>query len=60
LRGKIEPDGAEREGYGGPTVEEENEAWPDFPRNPKGCGQFSRFLRRSSLADTRYASLLAP
>jgi hypothetical protein len=29
-----------------------------LPRNPKGWGPFSPFLRRSSLADTRYNSLL--
>jgi len=60
LRAKIRPDEAEPEGCGGPTVEGENEVWPDFRRNPSGRGQFSRFLRPSSLADTRYASLLTP
>ena len=60
LREKIRPDEAEPEGCGGPTVEGENEVWPDFRRNPKGRGHFSPFRRRSSLADTRYASLLAP
>jgi hypothetical protein len=54
------PDEAEPEGCGGPTVEGENEVWHDFPHNPKGRGQFSRFPRRSSLADTLYASLLTP
>jgi len=33
---------------------------PISRRNPSGRGQCSRFLRRSSLADTRYASLLTP
>ncbi|MGB6131272.1 MAG: hypothetical protein WBG54_05790, partial [Acidobacteriaceae bacterium] len=51
---------AEPEGCGGPTVEGENKVWPDLPRNPEGWGPFSPFRRRSSLADTRYASLLAP
>jgi hypothetical protein len=39
LRAKIRPDEAEPEGYGGSTVEGENEVWPDFRRNPKGRGQ---------------------
>jgi hypothetical protein len=74
LRGKIGPDEAgvpgdrssslgweaEPEDCGGSTDEGENEVWPDFRRNPKGRGQFPRFPRRSSLADTRYASLLTP
>ena len=60
LRGKIGPDEAEPEGCVGSTVEGENEVWADLPRNPKGWGPFSPFLRRSSLADTRYGSLLAP
>ena len=60
LRVKIRPDEAEPEGCGGSTVEGENEVWPDFRRNPKGRGQFSSFRRQSSLADTRYASLLTP
>ncbi len=47
-------DEAEPEGFGGSKVEGENEVWPVFLRNPSGRGQFSRFLRRSSLADTRY------
>src|ERR1700733_15223237 len=42
------------------TVEGENEVWPDLPPNPQGWGPFSPFLCRSSLADTRYNSLLAP
>jgi len=58
LRAKIGPNEAETEGCGGSTVEGENEVWPDLRRNPSGRGQFSRFLRRSLLADTRYASLL--
>jgi hypothetical protein len=49
LRAKIGPDEAEPEGCGDPTVEGENEVWPDFRRNPKGRGQFSRFRCRSSL-----------
>src|ERR1022692_4133479 len=60
LRAKIRPDEAESEGCGGSTVEDENEVWPDFRRNHSGRGQFSSFRRRSSLADTRYASLLIP
>jgi hypothetical protein len=59
LRAKIGPDEAESEGCGGSTVEDDNKVWRIFRRNPKGRGQFSPFLRRSSLADTRYASLLA-
>jgi hypothetical protein len=39
LRAKIRPDEAEPEGYGGSTVEGENEVWPDFRRNPKGRRQ---------------------
>ena len=54
LRVKIGPNEAEPEGCGGSTVKGENEVWPDFRRNPSGRGQFSRFPRRSSLADTRY------
>ena len=67
-------DEAESEGCGGPTVEDENEVWPDFHpcdkdpspgtpdlcRNPEGWGQFLPFHRRSSLEDTPYSSLLAP
>jgi len=34
LRTKIRPNEAEPEGYGGFTVEGENEVWPDFRRNP--------------------------
>ena len=60
LRGKIRPDEAEPEGCGGSTAEGENEVWPNLRRNPKGRGQFSSFRRCSSLADTRYASLLTP
>src|SRR5487761_2204097 len=60
LLAKIGPGEAEPEGCGGSTVEGENEVWPGFRRNPKGRGQFSRFRRRSSLADTWYASLLTP
>src|SRR5438045_9695717 len=59
-RGKIGPDEAEPDGCGGPTVEGENEVWPDFHRNPPGRGQFSRFRCYSSLTDTRYVSILAP
>ena len=54
-------------------VEADNAVWPHLRRNPgpqtrrfcafgwkpKGRGHFSPFLCRSSLADTRYASLLA-
>ena len=57
---KIGPDEAESEGCGGSTVEDDNEVWPDFHRNPKGWGQFPPFHRRSSLEDTPYSSLLAP
>jgi len=67
-------DEAEPAGCGGSTVKGENEVWQDFRRNPgapthdlcvlgwksKGRGQFSSFRRQSSLADTRYASLLTP
>ena len=60
LRAKIGPDEAEPEGFGGSKVEGEYEVWPDFGRNPQGRGRFSRFRCRSSLADARYASLLAP
>jgi hypothetical protein len=59
LRVKIGPDEAEAEGFGGSKVEADNEVWPDFRRNPKGRGHFSSSLCHSSLADTRYASLLA-
>ena len=52
LRAKIGPDEAEAEGFGGSKVEADNEVWPDLRRNPKGWGQFSSFLCRSSLADT--------
>jgi hypothetical protein len=59
LRGKIGPDEAEPEGFGGSKVEGDNEVWPDFhpsdeipslgtpdfTRNPKGRGQFSLSLR---------------
>jgi hypothetical protein len=38
LREKIRPDEAESEGCGGPTVEGDNEVWPDYIRNPKGRG----------------------
>jgi len=58
LRAKIRPDEAESEGCGGPTVEDDNEVWPDFGRNPEGEGGFSRLLRLSSLKYTRYLSLL--
>ena len=63
LRTGLRPQGgdeAEAEGCGGSTVEADNEVWPDLRRNPKGRGHFSPFLRQSSLADTRYASLLIP
>jgi hypothetical protein len=52
LRAKTRPDEAEFEGFGGSKSENENEVWADFRRNPKGRGQFSPFLRQSSLADT--------
>jgi len=60
MRVKIRPDEAESEDCGGSTVQDENEVGPDFLRNPEGRGQFSSFRRQSSLADTRYASLLIP
>jgi hypothetical protein len=60
LRAKIAPDEAEPAGFGGPKVKGDNKVWRDFRRNPKGRGQFFRFRRRSSLTDTRYASLLSP
>jgi hypothetical protein len=53
------PDKAEAEGFGGSKVEADNAVWPHLRRNPEGRGQFSRFRCRSSLADTRYASLLS-
>src|ERR1700733_7468252 len=60
LRRKIGPNEAESEGCGGSTVEDDNEVWTDLRRNPEGWGQFSPFLRHSSLEDSRYSSLLAP
>ncbi len=57
LRGKIGPDEAEPEGCGGPTVEGENEVWPDLPRNPQGWGPFSPFLRRSQTPGMRLSLL---
>jgi hypothetical protein len=48
-------DEAEAAGFGGTKVKADNEVWRDFRRNPKGRGQFSRSLRRSSLTYTRYA-----
>ena len=50
----------EADGFGGSKVEADNEVWPDLHHNLKGWGQFSSFRRYSSLADTRYASFLAP
>jgi len=44
----------------GPTVKDDNEVWTDLRRNPEGWGQFSPFLRHSSLEDTPYSSLLVP
>ena len=60
LQEKIGSDEAESDGLGGSKFEDENKVWPNFLRNPKGRGGFSRFLRRSSLAYVQYASLLAP
>jgi hypothetical protein len=60
LRAKIGPDEAKAEGFGGSKVEADNEVWPNLRRNSKRRGHFSSSLRRSSLADTRYASFLAP
>src|ERR1700727_1279541 len=60
LRRKIGPNEAESEGCGGSTVEDDNEGWTDLRRDPEGWGQFSPFLRPSSLEDSRYSSLLAP
>jgi hypothetical protein len=60
LREKIGPDEAESEGFGGSKDEGDNEVWPDFFRNPKGRGEFSRSLRRSSLKYIVYISLLTP
>jgi hypothetical protein len=44
----------------GPTVEDGNEVWADFRRNPKGRSQFSRFRCHSSLqwSTTARSSLL--
>ena len=60
MREKIGPDEAEPEGFGGSKVEGDNEVWPDFIRNPKGRGGFSRSLRRSSLKYIEYIALLSP
>jgi hypothetical protein len=60
LRAKIRPDEAESEDCGGTTVKDDNKVWPDFGRNLKGEGGFSRLLRPSSLKYTRYLSLLIP
>jgi hypothetical protein len=49
LRAKIGPDATEAEGFGGSKVKADNKVWPDFRRSPKGRGQFSPFLRCSSL-----------
>src|ERR1700761_9590100 len=38
LRAKIRSDEAESEGCGGPTVEGDNEIWPDFLPQPAGTG----------------------
>jgi hypothetical protein len=51
---------AESEGLGGSKVEGDNEVWPNFTRNPKGRGEFSRLPCRASLKYARYLSLLAP
>ena len=59
LRAQIRSDAAKPAGFGGSKVKSENKVLPDLRRNPSGWGQFSRFRCRSSLADTRYASLLA-
>jgi hypothetical protein len=43
LRTKTGPDEAESEGCGGPTVEDDNEVWPDLRRNPEGWANFPDF-----------------
>jgi hypothetical protein len=49
LRAKNRPDEAESAGFGGSKLKDDNEVWAVFRRNPKGRGQFSPFLRCSSL-----------
>jgi hypothetical protein len=63
LRAKNRPDEAESAGFGDSKHKDDNEVWavfhpsdedlslgtPVFRRNPKGRGQFSPFLRCSSL-----------
>jgi hypothetical protein len=69
----IGPDEAEADGFVGPKVGRQRSMArslryrqnalagdPNLRRNPEGWGQFSSFLCHSSLADTRYASLLSP
>src|ERR1700745_1917975 len=74
LRAKIRPDDAgvpidrsssmgweaESAAHGETTCKDENEVWPNFRRNPKGRGQFSRLRCRSSLegSNIRRSSLL--
>ena len=60
MREKIGPDEAEPQGFGGSKVEGDNELWPDFVRDPKGRGGFSRSQRLSSLKYVEYIALLAP
>ena len=60
LLARIRPGKAEAEGFGGSKVEADNAVWPNLRRNPMGRGHFSSSHRHSSLADTRYASLLTP
>jgi putative ABC transport system ATP-binding protein len=60
LLAKIGRDEAESEGCGESTVEDDNEVWANFRRNPKGRGGFPPWLRRSSLKYTPYSALLAP
>ena len=40
MREKIVPDEAEDEGYGGSTVEDDNEVWDDFAATPGAPGAF--------------------
>jgi hypothetical protein len=49
LRAKNRPDEAESAGFGDSKHKDDNKVWAVFRRNPKGRGQFSPFLRCSSL-----------
>jgi len=70
LREKIAPDEAEDEGCGGSTVEDDNEVWDDFRRNPGAPGAFGDgveafglgpvFLISVSLVARRFPIFVAP